>query len=115
MSDNLVAELTHRLEEAEDEYDALVLRLAKAEDALRGEERIPAAIVDRLADGESPVRVWREHRGLSLRALAEQAGVSPALLSEIENGKKEGSIKTLASLARTLGVDLDDLVPWPQD
>lgn len=115
MSDNLVAELTHRLEEAEEANDVLALRLAKAEDALRGGERIPAAIVDRLADGESPVRVWREHRGLSLRALAERASLSPALLSEIENGKKEGSIKTLVSLARALDVDLDDLTPWPQE
>ena len=32
------------------------------------------------------------------------------LLSEIENGKKEGSVRTLAALARALGLDLDDLV-----
>ena len=46
---NVVAELERRLEQAEDENDALELRLAKIEDALFGGERIPAAIVDRLA------------------------------------------------------------------
>ena len=109
---NVVAELERRLEQAENENDALELRLAKIEDALSGGERIPAAIVDRLADGEAPVCVWREHRGLSLRGLAEKAGISAAMLSEIENGKKEGSVQTLAALARALGVDLDDLVSW---
>ena len=109
---NVVAELERRLEQAENENDALELRLAKIEDALFGGERIPAAIVDRLAEGEAPVRVWREYRGLSLRGLSEKAGVSAAMLSEIENGKKEGSVHTLAALARALGVDLDDLVSW---
>jgi DNA-binding Xre family transcriptional regulator len=59
-----------------------------------------------------PIRVWREYRGLSLRALAEKAGISAAMLSEIKNGKKEGSVCTLAALARALRLDLDDLVPW---
>jgi DNA-binding Xre family transcriptional regulator len=109
---NVVADLERRLEEAEDENDALELRLAKVQDALFGGEHIPAAVVDRLADGEAPLRVWREHRGLSLRALAAKAGISAAMLSEIENGKKEGSVRTLAALARALGLDLDDLVSW---
>jgi ribosome-binding protein aMBF1 (putative translation factor) len=40
----------------------------------------------RILDDESPVKVWREKRGLSQRALAEQAGVSPSSLAEIETG-----------------------------
>lgn len=109
---NVVADLERRLEQAEDENDALELRLAKIEDALFGGERIPAAVVDRLGGGEGPIRVWREYRGLSLRGLAEKAGISAAMLSEIENNKKEGSVRTLAALARALGVDLDDLLSW---
>lgn len=102
--------MERRLDEAEDENDALELRLAKVEDALSGGERIPGVMVDRLTEGEAPVRVWREFRRLSLRGLADEAGISASLLSEIETGKKEGSIRTLASLARALEVDLDDLV-----
>lgn len=90
--------------------DALALRLALIEQ--EGAERVPAALARRLIDGEAPVRVWREHRGLSLHALAEQAGISPSLLSEIETGKKDGSVRTLAALARGLRVDVDDLLPW---
>ena len=68
----------------------------------------------RLAAGEAPLRVWREHRGLTLRALAAAAGISPAMLSETETGKKEGSVRTLRSLAHALDVDLDDLVSWEE-
>lgn len=115
MNDNLVAELTHRLEQAEAENDALALRLAVIEDALTGGERVPAEIVGRLSSGEAPVRVWREHRGMALRVLAKEARISPALMSEIETGKKDGSIRTLAALARALAIDIDDLVPWPTE
>jgi DNA-binding XRE family transcriptional regulator len=109
---NRVADLERRLEEAEDEHDALELCLAKIEDAVLGGVRTPSVVVDRLAKGAQQVRVWREYRGLSLRALAEKAGISAAMLSEIEHAKMEGSVRTLSALAGALGLDLDDLVPW---
>jgi DNA-binding XRE family transcriptional regulator len=110
---NSVADLKRRLDEAEDAYDALAMRLAEIEHVVSGGEWVPGEVIDRLIAGDHPIRVWREHRGLKSQELARQARISPALLSEIENGKKEGSIKTLAALARALRVDLDDLVPWP--
>jgi hypothetical protein len=67
---NVVAELERRLEQAEDENDALELRLAKIEDVLFGGERIPAAIVERLAGGEAPVRVANLPIGLLGTAVA---------------------------------------------
>ena len=88
---------------------------SSAKDVVSGGESVPMAVVQQLAAGTSPIRVWREHRGLSLRALGGKAGISAALLSEIETGKKGGSVHTLAALARVLSVTLDDLVPWPQD
>jgi DNA-binding Xre family transcriptional regulator len=112
---NVIAELERRLEEAEDENDALELRLARIEDAVNDAEPVAAAVVDRLAEGENPLRVWREHRGLTLREVARRAGISAAMLSEMEAGKKEGSIRTLAALARALAVDIDDLIPWLKD
>jgi DNA-binding XRE family transcriptional regulator len=111
---NSVADLERRLDEAEDAYDALAMRLAEIEHVVSGGEWVPGEVVDRLIAGDHPIRVWREHRGLKSQDLARQAGISSALLSEIENGKKEGSIKTLAALGRALRVDLDDPVPWPR-
>lgn len=72
---------------------------------------IPADVAHRIADGENPVRVWREHRGLKAVALARAAGISPAYLSEIETGKKDGTFRTMAALARHLEISLDDLAP----
>jgi DNA-binding XRE family transcriptional regulator len=104
------ADLAREIEALEAERDALALRLALIEDA--GAERVPATIARRLAAGELPARIWREYRGLTLHGLAEQAGISPSLLSEIETGKKDGSVRTLAALAKALRVDVDDLLPW---
>jgi transcriptional regulator with XRE-family HTH domain len=38
--------------------------------------------------------------------------LSAAYLSQIETGKKPGSFEAMAKLARTLGVDLEDLERW---
>lgn len=74
------------------------------------EERIPSAIVERLLAGENPMRVWRDHRGLSVRELAERAGLSASYVSEIETGKKDGSVSAMKKIAETLSVDLDELL-----
>ena len=104
------------------DYEALLERAELAEDiaavdsyrrklAAGEEEAIPEEFADRLIDGENPVRVYRELRGLTARELADRTGISAAFLSEIENGKKDGGVSTLKKFALELGVMLDDLVP----
>lgn len=90
-------------------YDEFKRKLAAGE-----EEFIPSEFVDRMIDGESPIRVWRDFRGLSAKDLAAAAGISAAYLSEIETGKKDGSIAALKSIATALKLDLDDLY-WRRD
>ncbi|WLS04736.1 helix-turn-helix transcriptional regulator [Shinella oryzae] len=90
-------------------YDEAKRRIAEGEDIM-----VPSEFVDRLIDGESPVRVWRDFRGMSSKDLAKAVGISAAYLSEIENGKKEGSISVFRSIAKTLRIDLDDLF-WGED
>ena len=72
---------------------------------------IPAAIVDRFLAGENSIRVWREYRGLSAVDLAAKAGISAGYLSELETGKKTGTLETLRKLATVLNLTVDDLVP----
>jgi len=79
------------------------------------DDALPADVAHRIADGDNPVRVWREHRGHKAVALARMAGISPAYLSEIETGKKEGTFRTMAALARHLEISLDDLAPLADD
>lgn len=85
--------------------DRIMAALARGE-----EERIPAEFANRLIGGESPLRVYRELRGLSGAALATRAGVNRVQILDIEAGRKAGSVDTLGKLARALGVTIDDLV-----
>jgi ribosome-binding protein aMBF1 (putative translation factor) len=75
----------------------------------RDQEAVPAEMVDRLIAGDNPVKVWREHRGLSQRALAARAGLNFTYLSQIETGVRKGPVETMKKLAEALGVDLGDL------
>jgi DNA-binding XRE family transcriptional regulator len=73
-------------------------------------DTFPFSVAERLLDGEHPTTVMREYRGLTLRGLAEAAGISPSYLSEIEAGKKPGSFDAMARIAASLRVPLDLLV-----
>jgi transcriptional regulator with XRE-family HTH domain len=55
------------------------------------------------------LRVERERRGLSLRGLAAQVGISPSALSQIETGKSRPSVSTLYAIVSALGLSLDGL------
>ena len=84
-----------------------------AEIAAGRDEFIPESMVDRLLGGESAIRLWREYRGLTAGAVAAQAGVSAGYLSELEAGKKRGSVAALGRIAAVLGLAIDDLVRPP--
>ena len=54
------------LREAEEDLaDVLTHRAFRARLAAGEEELLPAEMVDRILGGESPLRVWRERRGLT--------------------------------------------------
>lgn len=74
-----------------------------------GGESMPAEYVKRMIGGESPLRVYREYRGLTQAALAERSEVNRVQIADIEAGRKTGSVATLGKLAKALGVTIDDL------
>lgn len=80
-----------------------------------GEEYLPIEMVDQLLAGESPLRVWRKHRGLKQLELAALAGVTNGQISNIELGERVGSLITWQRLAKALNVDVDDIVPEMTD
>lgn len=86
-------------------HDRVYAALAAGEDEL-----IPAEYVNRLLNGESALRVYRDMRGLTQAALAEKAGVNRVTVAEIEIGRKQGSVASLRALADALGVSVDDLI-----
>lgn len=94
----------------DDREDIEAVRTFRRKLAAGEEELVPSEVVNRILDGENKVRVWRTHRGLSARDVAAATGLSVPYLSEIESGKKEGSVSSLKKIAEALNVDLDDLV-----
>ena len=100
-------ELYERLSVAlEDADDAALFDSARAaDDGLR----IPAAVANAILDGEQPVKVWREHRGLTQDALAGKAGISKPYLCQIETRKRVGALKTLKAIASALAVSVNEL------
>jgi transcriptional regulator with XRE-family HTH domain len=69
-------------------------------------EQVPAGGEDTLG---TRLRLERERRGLSLRELARRLEVSPSLVSQIETGKTQPSVRTLYAIVTELGVSLDEL------
>lgn len=63
----------------------------------------------RLLNGESPLKVWREKRGLSQRALAAAIGAAGSYLAEIETDRKRGSDDIYRKLAAALRVPTEEL------
>lgn len=55
------------------------------------------------------IRIVRERRGRTLKEVAESAGVSESLVSQIERNKVSPAIDTLLSLADALDIDLEYL------
>ena len=101
--------LLEQAEHAEDiqAFDQALAELARGED-----EVVPEEVAHRLLSGEEhPVRVWREYRGLTQEDLAQATGVGKSYISQLEAGKKSGSLRFMLVLAEALEVDMEDLIP----
>ncbi len=75
-------------------------------------ETVPGDVVHAILDGEPPLCAWRRHRRLTLGGLAARVDVTKGYLSQIENGRKSGTLDLFRRLAAALGVTLDDLAGW---
>jgi DNA-binding XRE family transcriptional regulator len=109
------ADLDALLDAAETAEDIASVRAWNAYVAAVGRDAAIAnsytgAEAKRLLAGENPVRIWREKRGMTQRALAAAAAIPAGYLSEIESGKKPGSVAAYRALAKTLAVPMEDLV-----
>lgn len=98
------------LEQAEMLEDIRDYDRAKAEIERGEDELIPAEVIYAILDGENPIKVWREYRGLTQQQLADAAGISKPYLSQIETGKRTGATDILSAIAKALDVSLDEVV-----
>jgi DNA-binding XRE family transcriptional regulator len=74
----------------------------------QGEEQLfPVEVVDKLLEGQNPIKVFREYRGMTQDELAKKIDISIPYLSQLETNKRQGSIRVLSDIAKELGITLD--------
>lgn len=102
------------------EYEAMLAQIEDLEAtlaydrAVRDDDgtRIPGEVVKaEIQDGLHPISAWRRYRGLTLRDLAQRSGVNDAEISEIEHGRKPGSVHAYKAISTALDAPLDALIP----
>lgn len=99
----------HFLALLEDETDSRIVADFHEKYIIGKEFLIPGEIIRRELAGESPIKLWREHRGLTQQELAKRVGISKPYLSQLETGKRQGTVETISAVARELDVPLDVL------
>jgi DNA-binding XRE family transcriptional regulator len=100
-------ELVEKAEMLQDiqDYDS-----AKAAIDSGADELIPSEVVHAILDGKNAIRVWREYRGLSQQETVHITEISVPYLSQLETGKRNGSLEVLSALANALNVSLEQIV-----
>lgn len=73
-------------------------------------ETFPDAVLAAILDGTPPLKVLREHRGLTQAGLAKACATSAVYISQVERGERRAGRKLLAKLSKALGVESAMLV-----
>jgi DNA-binding XRE family transcriptional regulator len=94
----------------DDLIDSLDAAIAMREIAA-GAPTIPAAEMDAYLAAPTPLAFWRQRAGKTQAGLAEEVGVSQPFLAQIEGGRRQGTVRVLARLAKAVGVRIEDLLP----
>ena len=106
------------------EYEALAAKAADADEDIgsarlvasarkeiaAGAPLIPKMFVDRIANGENPLRVLREWRGMTQLGLSSKTDIGQGYISDLEIGRRKGTTAVLKKIAIAMNVPLDLLV-----
>ncbi len=109
--------LVARASEADEDAGTVRIVARARREIASGGSLLPKDIVDRMVNGENPVRVLREWRerewpgGMTQMYLSHKTNLSQGYISDIENGRRTGTAAALRLIANVLKVPLDLLVP----
>ena len=106
------------------EYETLAAKAAEADEDIgsarlvararkeiaAGAPLIPKKIVDRIANGENPLRVLRKWLDMTQLELSSKTGIGQGYMSDLESGRRKGTTTALKKLAAAMNVPLDLLV-----
>jgi mRNA interferase RelE/StbE len=108
-SDILVAKFTPSGGANEDLADARAHAIAMSGVAYGAKTFSDAELGDFLA-AKTPMAYWRRRAKITQMRLAETAGVSQTVISQLEGGSRTGSAELYLKLARELNIRVEELV-----
>lgn len=95
------------------EYERLRQQAEAARlEELRGRDFLPADVADRIMEGEHPLKVLREWRGLSQAQLAERAEMPQPTVALLERGRRKGTLAQWLSISRALDLQVETVTGW---
>jgi ribosome-binding protein aMBF1 (putative translation factor) len=97
---------------AEADEDAATARLvARArKEVAGGAPLIPMEVAERIAAGEHPIRALRDWRDMTQMELSYRTNIGQGYISDLESGRRKGTVAALRVIAEALRVPLDILV-----
>ncbi len=93
----------------EDLGTARIVARARKEIAA-GMPLIPKEVVDRIARGENALHALRQWRGKTQLYISHKTNVGQGYISDLERGRRKGTIAVLKKIADVLKVPLDLIV-----
>ena len=69
---------------------------------------IPQAVVELTLAGNSPVKAWRKHLGMTQAAAAKKIGMTQGAYAQIEKAKYHQAA-TLRKIAEAFGIEFDQI------
>lgn len=106
------------------EYEALAAKAAEAvedagtarlvararKDVAEGAPLIPMDVAERIAAGEHPIRAVRAWRDITQLELSYRTNIGQGYISDLECGRRKGTVAALRVIAGALRVPLDILI-----
>ena len=100
-----------RLAYDEDAHDAALAQTQLKKLKAGKSSLIPAKVAFAIAaDGVHPVRAWREHLGWTAAELAKKTKLARTTISQMETGKRKGTLAAHQAIARAYGISVAALV-----
>ena len=96
--------------EADEDIGSARLVARARKEIAAGAPLIPKNIVDRIANGENPLRVLREWREMTQLSLSFKTNIGQGYISDLESGRRKGTTKSLKKIADAMNVPLELLV-----
>ena len=102
--------LAAKAAEADEDFGSAQLVARARKEIAAGAPLIPKKIVDRIANGENPLRVLRQWRDMTQLELSSKTDIGQGYISDLESGRRKGTTAALKKIAGTINVPLDLLV-----